>query len=445
MAFDTQRAIIQFSVDDVIGILEGRPVKQDFIGAITAVQVMNRASIAHLSIERALKFLISRADGQLLPNHDLRVQHRELFRRDPEAARSLEHAFLVAVGHYRYNPNVATMKHLGSIETYFEVAGSNATFRKLRYWELTQSMDDEVIRRIFLNLHLEILHAIRELLLERNPIDTVSKRVERAVGDALWPVVDLAFGPGTAHEVSVRAYLEWLGSFGSRSDALAEAVRKAFDLGDAFISHVTSNAYQALLEDPDPAVAYFARSLDVLPRQPRDAVPPVDWLGEEKYQRGIVSTPSGEHLGIIERGADKLWYITPSRPGLVRVAAKATSQKDARSYLATLLTQEAKVWVEENEHDLRLVGSEHRVFVHNYDQRDGFKASRTDDAIWTHKITFWHDGHGIQGGDRVRVKLLPRTDDGLVHMLEGKVTDVERHQVSVSGSDWFDVERTDSA
>lgn len=251
--------------------------------------------------------------------------------------------------------------------------------------------------------------------------------------------------PGTAKEQSVKAYLSWLTGFNSRSEALTDAVRRTFDIGDSFVSGVASDAYQVLLENPDPAVAYFARSLDVLPRQPRDTIPPVEWLGEEKYQRGIVSTPSGEFLGMIERGADNLWYITPSRPGLVMVAAKAAGQKDARSFLATLLSHEAKVWVQEEEHDLRLVGSEHRVFVRNYDQLEGFNAIPTEDAIWTHKITFWHDGHGIQGGDRVRVKLLPRTDDGLVHMLEGKVTDVERHQVSVSGSDWFDVERMDSA
>ena len=53
---DTQRFTIRHSVEDVIRILENEPVKGDMVPQITAVQVMNRMSIAHLSIERALKF-----------------------------------------------------------------------------------------------------------------------------------------------------------------------------------------------------------------------------------------------------------------------------------------------------------------------------------------------------------------------------------------------------
>ena len=50
---DIQRAIIRHSVEDVIRILENEPVKRDLIPEITAVQVMNRVSIAHLSIEES--------------------------------------------------------------------------------------------------------------------------------------------------------------------------------------------------------------------------------------------------------------------------------------------------------------------------------------------------------------------------------------------------------
>ena len=57
---DIQRAVIRHSVKDVISILENEPVKRDLVSEITAAQIMNRVSIAHLSIERALKFLIRR-------------------------------------------------------------------------------------------------------------------------------------------------------------------------------------------------------------------------------------------------------------------------------------------------------------------------------------------------------------------------------------------------
>ena len=66
-----KRAIIRHSVQDVIHILENEPVKGDLVPGITVVQVMNRVSIAHLSIERAFKFLITEAGGPLVETHDL--------------------------------------------------------------------------------------------------------------------------------------------------------------------------------------------------------------------------------------------------------------------------------------------------------------------------------------------------------------------------------------
>ena len=72
---DIQRAIIRHSVRDVIRILENEPVKGDMMPEITAVHVMNRVSIAHLSIERAFKFLITKAGGPLIETHDLRHRY----------------------------------------------------------------------------------------------------------------------------------------------------------------------------------------------------------------------------------------------------------------------------------------------------------------------------------------------------------------------------------
>ena len=80
---DIQRAIIRHSIEDVIHILEHEPVKGDLVPQITAVQVMNRVAIAHLSIERAFKFLITKAGGPLVEIHNLRSQYQELLLHDP--------------------------------------------------------------------------------------------------------------------------------------------------------------------------------------------------------------------------------------------------------------------------------------------------------------------------------------------------------------------------
>ena len=441
MSIDIEQMIIQHSVQDVIRILENEPVQRDLIVQITAVQILNRTSLAHLSIERAMKFLVQKAGGPLVQNHHLGKRLRELTEHRPESAEFLRRAFVEAVKHYRYSPKSPRMGHLGSLDSYFTLVGSDKAFNDLRYWELNQSMNDVALPQIQLSLHLEILHAIDELLLVRGRMDTVVDRVERAVHKTMWSGGDLTYGPGTPKESSVRAYIGWLSGFSSCSEALAAAVEDNFQIGDHFMVGVANGAYRTLLSDKDPAVSYFASSLDVLPTQPRDAIPCVKWLGPEKHQRGTVSTPSGVYLGIIERGLDGIWYITPSRSGPVVVAAKARTQTDARCYLAEVLTQEAEVQVGGELRSLRLVGSDHRPIESNPDRSD---TGDTDNDIWTHKITLWDGLHGINISERVRIKVPPRAAGGLVHMLQGMILEIAGPEVYVSGTDWIDVERDDA-
>lgn len=444
MANNIEQLIIQYSVQDVIQILENEPVQPDLIGQITAVQLLNRISMAHLSIERAMKFLIRKAGGPLVEDHHLGKRLRELTEHDPILAELLRCAFGEAVKHYQYNPNAPNMKHLQSLEAYFNLVGSNKAFQDLRYWELSQSMNDVMLRQIYLSLHLEILRAIYELLFVHNRFRTVADRVEWAVDDAMSSNTDLAYSPGTDKENSVRSYFEWLSGYSSRGEALADAVRNNFDFGDPFMTEVIRSAYHMLLKSADPAVSYFARSLDVLPPQPREVIPPVEWLGEERYQRGIVSTPSGENLGVIERGPDGLWYVTPFRPGLVMISAKAESQTDARSYLATLLTEEIEIVIKGRKCALRIVGGGHRFFAREDDRSSKFKRGDAEETAWTYKIAFWDDEHGIELGDRVEAKAPQKEQEALVHMLSGTVTEVAGHQVSLVGADRFVVEKGDT-
>ena len=226
---DIQREIINHSVEDVIRILDNEPVKGDMVPGITAVQVMNRVSIAHLSIERALKFLIKEAGGPLVETHDLRQRYQELRGHNPEAAKSLDGAFEAAVRHYCFNPNADNMTHLKTLERYLKVAGSAQAFQDIRYWELTQSLDEILLRRVHLSIHIELLHGLSEILLAPDkPKETVADRVERAVSNAMWPAAKMAYSPGTSEERSINSYIAWLQGFSSKRQALTEAVQKGF-------------------------------------------------------------------------------------------------------------------------------------------------------------------------------------------------------------------------
>ena len=439
---DIQRAIIRHSIDDVIRILENEPVKEDMVPEITIVQVMNRVSIAHLSIERAFKFLITRAGGPLVETHDLRRRYEELQQYDLVSSKVLEETFHAAVGHYGYNPNSANMTHLKSLDTYLGLAGSNQAFKDIRYWELTQSLNEMLLRRVYLMLHIELLHGLVEILLAPNrPTKTVANRVERAVESAMWHTTDLAYGPGTPKEHSVRSYIRWRQEFNTWSEALADAVQKGFNIGDDFMANVVRNAYNILLGAADRAVSYFASTLDVLPRQSREVIPCVEWLGPEKERSGSVKTPAGTALGFINRGLDGLWYITPLRDGLVGVSAKARSQTDARCYLAILLTKPATVTVGGGNRALRIVGGEYNLFQRNYDQTGWSGDPTGGKKPWTHKVTFWDIDSGIKVHDVVRIVAQSGETEGMITILEGTATVITGSEVYVSGHEVYDIER----
>ena len=433
---ETESAVIRHSVSDVIGILENQPVRPDMIVELTAAQVMNRVSIAHLSIERAMKFVITEAGGPLIKNHDLPSRLNELRQLEPDSAKFLEEAFEDAVHHYRYNSNATHMKHLKSLDTYLDATGSDESFQDIRYWELTQSTNEMILRTTYITLHMELLHAMSEILLAPDrPKDTASTRVEMTVRDAMFSNRELSYSPGSDKERSVESYIEWLKGFESLTDAISHAFREGASARDEFRTVILREAYQELSTSTDPAVRYFAESLTVLPKQQRDAIPCVEWLGPEKYRSGIVSTPGGNTLGYIDRRSDARWAITPLRNGLVMVAAIAESQTDARCYLADLLTRNARVIVGDEERQVRLVGPEYDLFKGDH----GMVTNPWEDTVF--EATFWDAEHGLTNGTSIRLEAPRGNPARVLHVLEGTVTEVKNQQVFIRGRNHFAAEK----
>ncbi|MCY4617810.1 MAG: hypothetical protein OXD50_04550 [Chloroflexi bacterium] len=444
MTTDIEQATMRYSIQDVIKILENEPVRPDHVGQFTVVQVMNRVSIAHLSIERALKFLITRAGRPLTKEHHLGDRLRELAQHEPRSADFLNHAFQVAVQHYRLNPKADNMGHLKSLESYLDVAGSDRAFQDLRYWELHQSPDEVLLRRLYLALHIELLYAVLELLRGRPPTDTVAIRVERAVKQAMQPASELACSSGTPQEDYVRSYLAWRRGFASWCDALADAVRSKFTNGDGFANGLVVKAYRELLESSDLAVSYFAGTLDVLPRQPRDVIPPVEWIETPPQQRGFVNAPSGEPLGEIARRWDGLWDISPFLEGAVGVTAKAASQTDAQCYLAALFSRVAEITVNGEQRRHRIVTDEVTLLDWSQAQFGHADDPPTKNATQSHEVVFWDVDHGLKVDNRISLRVRREIERPLVHVLEGVVTMVEGHVIRLVGSYADEVDEPDS-
>ena len=430
-----KRSVMLNSVEDTIRVLENNPVRPDMVVELTIAQVMNRVSIAHLSIERAMKFLIIEAGGPLVKNHDLPSRLKELRQQEPDSAKFLEEAFEDAVQHFHYNPSATQMKHLKSLETYLQATGSDKDFQDIRYWELSQSTDEILVRQVYLQLHLELLRAVEELLMPPGRTkETVSTRVERTVINAMESQ-NLAYASGTERELSVKSFLKWLGGFKNPREAMTKALTEGEAPSDEFTLAILRKAHQQLADSTDPAVRYFAEILTVLPHQPRDAVPCVEWLGPEKHQTGQVSTPAGDNLGFIFHRIDGLWSIEPSRNGPIMITNIAETPTDARCFLASLLTRPARVIVNGSERHQRIVGKEYELFGRKYDQIARQDESTNYSQRPIHEVHFWDNEHGIIEGDNVRLEVPSQRFEHVADVLEGTVTEVADQKVFICGVD----------
>ena len=117
----------------------------------------------------------------------------------------------------------------------------------------------------------------------------------------------------------------------------------------------------------------------------------------------------------------------------MRVSAKARSQTDARSYLASLLTSPARVTVGCEDRSPRIVGEEYDLFHRNYDEVARRYEGAPEDDTWTHKVTFWDKDHGILVNGRVRIEVRSSETERWADILEGTVTEVSEHEVYLSG------------
>lgn len=457
---DMKRHLIDHSVEDVVRILENVPVIGDMIAERPFIETMNRVSLAHLSIERTMKFLIEEAGQTYAEDHHLPLHLEKLRQCEPETVKFLEEAFADAVRHYRFNINARGLGHLKSLEEYLKVTGSREGFDNVRYWEINQSL---LVRGLSLNLHLELLHALREVLMSpesKRSKRTVQIRVEGAVIAAINKGIRCFVG--SEKESAVSSYVEWVKNLGfeNHRDAIAVAFKEGLATGHDYTARVVRSAQQELLNSADPAVKYLADTLDVLPRQPRDVIPCVEWLGPIKEQSGFVKTPAGTHLGTIERRRDGLWTITPARDGLIKVAAKAGSQTDARCYLAALLTRPVQVTVDGRTETRRVVTRGDALFHHaRYvlpdDLYDSFGA--LSDQIY--EVVFWNKDHGLEVQNAVEVELPEFADEAtfmgmefpepaespssLFQIIKGIVTNVAEHVVAIKGSEVWDVRPRD--
>ena len=423
------------SIVDAIAIFDSAPIHLDLVPDGNIVQLTNRVPIAHLAIERGLKALIAEAKGSWEHTHGLNGLYRDLAKSDPESTTYLNVAFKDAVSFFGYNVNAKGNGYLRTLYDYLSMVGTEAAFEKFRSWVLGEfTKGDSSIRYIRPLLHREIMSALCCLFLP-NSRETVSQRVEREVSKAIEK--KLSFIEGSDKEKSVLWFIDLFkaGDF-TPCDALEEASHSKFSFRDEeFISLALREAYGDLQQSDDPAVQYFVRKLGYLPKgsqPPNPGVDPaVEWLNKAET-RGKVSTPGGTCLGLIERYSDGGWGIKSIAEGLGQVADVANARKDAVNYLANRLTKQVTVTKDGQTKELRIV-NERDSFLYRSGALSGGLSFRAP----TYDLEFWDAEHGLHLGDVISVELQSDRSSNSVAVLEGTVSGVSDHKVSVVGTETF--------
>ena len=442
------RNSIEHSIEDVISMLDSSPVQWDMISSQNAIQIAKRAQNAHLVLERGLKTLIRFGGGAIKRAHSLNKLFIQLEQVDSDTSDFLATAFEDAVGFYGYDVCAVGFRHFKNIRSYFNRTGSHSAYETYRYW-VTDFIDDQAAEMppISLEVHRELLCAIARFI-GLNDKQTVSERIHWAVFNALSPTSrHLGYSDGDSGEEAQRRknaerYVDWFNSTlrDQRRRPLREVLRDAakhhFNVEDSgFVGEVLKAGYEELKNSTDPAVRYYLMKFDYLPRGSQLRIPgftpTVEWFAIDRH--GAVNTSGGDTLGYIQRYADGAWRIDPW--GGRGKGEIAETQADAKWYLVNRLSHEVEVSVGGRSRLLRLVQDDDwfvQTPISSGDIEDAFQPM-------PFKLRFWDACHGLTVGETIKATLARRSGQHWMSLLEGEITAVDGHGVTVTGHNRFDV------
>ena len=419
--------IIAMYINATIESVENPPFQGDLVPQFEAMEMARRAMNCHLAIEVGLKALIERAGGIAEHKHGLLSQLQRLDSTtnasgDSRDADFLRAAFDQAVDYYNFNPNAH--RWFRSLDDYFSETGGENAYEQYRYWILSRSSYPPVLQKFSLPIHIEIMHAVQELLAgrKRHVYDRVENTVKHNVREAYNTVAPLF-----QHQGRYGPIRELVKRHRSYRLAFAEIAATDFHTDDEFTDLVFARADQILKGYTDTAIRHLTATSLIQPSPPR-GIPTPPFTELHGGAAAEVHSPGGTLLGLVERRQGGLWAVEfwhgarPTRePFLVK------QRIDGLRSLVQHSTVEALCGL----HEEQLV--ERRVIASIDEPID----EGSDDGPY--RLETWDGNHGWQGGDEIvaRIPLGDRTDQ----VLQGMVVDADSHSVVVRGQLIMDVAR----
>ena len=435
------------SIRDVISILDTALLHSNELDPqYRAMQIANRALIAHHAIEKGLKARLEK-EGISYPKsakegHDLHLLYKLTKQvNNSKWADGLANSYRDAVRFYEYDLELAP--HVETLETYLAAVGSGSAFLEVRYWLENHSTADNSVHlmyRISLLLHREILEALWPLV-AFDKLRLVSERVEQAVRMEVQR--SLAYSPGTPSEQASHMVIQWLETQPSLRAALREAVQQDYmiegvdELGRQYLrdayERLSASDNRKLDSSPsaDPAVSFYIGTCrDIGPgSQPQypDAEIRVQWK-DKNCTWAEVFTTAGQMLGFISKHIQNRWHVQSLWNA---EGAFSKSLEDAKNWLIDRFCRQVTVSTDvQTRH--AYIFSTTSFLPHSSTITDTMETDQREEF----ELSFWDERHDLQPGERVIVTMKFDEDSGVGDCLAGVISRVEKGKVWVFGRKW---------
>ena len=438
------------SIKDVISILDTAFLKgNEMVPQYRAMQIANRAFLAHTAIEKGFKARLEKA-GLSYPKsgsqgHDLHGLY-QLTKKvtNGKWAGDLANAFKDAVSFYEYD--LEMLPYLETLETYLEKVGSSKNFVEMRYWlEDAYAVEEAVeqIHHISLYLHKEVLEALWALVgFDQERL--VSERVEREVQRALE--LELSYSPGTPDEQACNELIQWLQTKPNYRTALRQAVQQDYAiegisevgrirLREAF-KRLSKSDNPAFYPPPsaDPAVAFYIGTCRDLPSGYSSGYPGaqtmIKWTDESETSAKIFS-PGGDMLALITKHVQSRWHVV----GLLNHGGVlGKSFEDAQNWIVSQCCKQVTVVAGQQTSQLYICSGDpylpHSNMTRNLDTTELDEPQELE-------LSFWDTDHELLPGQQVTITLAFGGESKTGDNLKGVVTKVERQKVWITGHKWI--------
>ena len=437
--------------------VEQNPITPDLVPAYNAMQVGDFVEQTHVAIDKGLKWAIAKAGGHPRQTHSLQALVQDLSALDDGQIflDCLRECFIAARKFYRIDISRPEFRHIKTFDSYINRVGGKKVYDEARYSTLNAvseedfssgSFSPEALRYVFPQAHIEILRALERLELyasrqENLPHkDNVIARVEREVFHQIIDSLNdySAIEGGEILEV----FEAWNEDIDCYVDDLEFAVRNNFnDDSCGEMGDVLRIAYTKLLNSKDPAVKY---RMDTFRYLEKDSQVPLEGIDLEQCLIQVnksedfmeVCSPSGEHIGFVNRHFDGSWSADATVTARLRFVA--WERNDAVWLLLRLAVWPCDFVINGVARQYRLIGQGHGAI--DFGTSWG---TEPDDYIakQCYELKFWNNTHGLKVGDRIAVNAVEsaewqeyqgwRRKYPIGEIFYGDVSEVNGHEVKI--------------